>query len=147
MTVGIGYLTITGNGAANTIIDGDDIDRVFHVCPDVPADGCPNTVTFTGMTIRNGNSADYGAGINNVSGTTIVDSSTVISNTAAIDGGGIYNDGNLTVRNGSAIAWPARPTRPPPSPAASTLTCPSNPPASTGLATSRSTGVSADSSS
>ena len=94
-----GDLTIQGNGAANTIVDGGGIDRVFHVCPD---GGCANTVILNGVTIRNGNIVDYGGGIYNYGGTTTVDGSTVISNTAKY-GGGIYNEGTLNVRNGSAI--------------------------------------------
>lgn len=56
-------MTIQGNGAASTIIDWGGNDRGFRVCP---GSGCVNTVTFNGVTIRNG---DAGSG----------------------DGGGIYN--------------------------------------------------------
>ncbi len=96
-----GDLTIQGNGAANTIVDGGGIDRVFHVCP---AGGCANTVVFNSVTIRNGKTpiAVSGGGIFNVGGTTTVDGSTVISNTA-LYGGGIFNNDTLTVQNGSAI--------------------------------------------
>jgi hypothetical protein len=94
-----GDLTIQGNGAANTIIDGGGIDRVFHICPD---GGCANTVTLRRVTIRNG-CADYGGGIYNYDGTTTVDSSTVSDNMATNYGGGIYNRGALNVLNGSTI--------------------------------------------
>jgi hypothetical protein len=79
-----GDLTIQGNGAANTIIDGGGIDRVFHICP---GSGCTNTVTLSGVTI----------------GTTTVDGSTVSANTATFYGGGILNRGTLNVQNGSTI--------------------------------------------
>jgi len=93
-----GDLTIQGNGAAKTIIDGGRIDRVFHVCP---GGGCTNTVTLNGVTIRNG-IADYGGGILNEAGTTTVVGSTVSANTAS-GGGGITNYGTLNVQNGSTI--------------------------------------------
>ena len=122
-----GDLTIQGNGATNTIIDGGVIDRVFHVCP---GGGCANTVTFIGVTIRNGsvtdggggiansgtlnlqnctigasslgNQADYGGGIYNAAGTTTVDGSIVDTNTANY-GSGIFNLGTLKIQNGSVI--------------------------------------------
>jgi predicted outer membrane repeat protein len=113
-----GDLNIVGNGASNTIIDGGSIDRVFHVCP---AGGCTNTVSLTGMTIRNGdalgtsggaiyttvtltitnstiggpavgNTAAYGAGIYNAAGRTTLDGCNLNHNTADISGGGIYNN-------------------------------------------------------
>ncbi len=90
-----GDLTIQGNGAANTIIDGGGIDRVFHVCP---GGSCANTVTLSDMTIRNGSVAINGGGIFNVAGTTTVDGSTVRDNTAGY-GGGIYNQAMLNVQN------------------------------------------------
>jgi hypothetical protein len=43
-------LTITGAGAASTIIDGGGIDRVFHIVNDASS----ATVTISGVTIRNG---------------------------------------------------------------------------------------------
>ncbi len=97
-----GDLIIQGRGAANTIIDGGEIDRVFHVCPD---GGCDNTVTFEGVTIQRGDSglAD-GGGIYNVGSTTTVDSSTVISNTATNSGAGLCNLTTLTIQNGSIVS-------------------------------------------
>jgi len=94
-----GDLTIQGNGAANTIIDGGGIDRVFHICP---SGGCANTVILSGVTIRNGVVAVVGGGIYN-KGATTVDGSTVRDNTAGDAGGGIYNVATLNVQNGSTI--------------------------------------------
>jgi hypothetical protein len=94
-----GNLTIQGNGAANTIIDGGGIDRVFHVCP---SGGCANTVTFNSVTIRNGSVGGYGGGIYNRASTVTVDGSLVSAN-AATYGGGIYTRAKLTIQNGSTI--------------------------------------------
>ena len=88
-----GNLTIQGNGTANTIIDGGGVDRVFHICP---GGGCISTVTITGLTIRNGAVSSGGGGIFSEGGTTWVVSSNVVGNTADY-GGGIYNNGTLTI--------------------------------------------------
>ncbi len=124
-----GNLTIEGNGIGVTIIDGDLNDRVLHVCP---GGGCSNSVTLTGLTLRNGrpgiaagggilnegailtvrnsliggvghgNNAQVGGGLCNNAGTTIVDNTTISAN-AAFSGGGIYNVAPLFVQNGSLI--------------------------------------------
>ncbi len=110
-----GALSITGAGAGVTIIDGNDLDRVFDV-----RDGA--TVTINNLTIRNGNSrtgtggglrnngtltvtsstikqnhadASYGGGISNV-GTMALTSSTINNNSSKY-GGGIRNNGKLTI--------------------------------------------------
>jgi hypothetical protein len=96
-----GDLTIQGNGAANTIIDGGGIDRVFHI---YPGGVCTNTVTLTGVTIRNGSVTGTGGGICNAAGTTTVDGSTVSANKAGSYGGGIYNWAGTTTVNGSTVS-------------------------------------------
>jgi hypothetical protein len=62
---------------------------VFHVCP---LGGCANTVTFNGVTIRNGNAPS--GGILNRAATLNVQNSTIggagVGNQAT-NGGGIYN--------------------------------------------------------
>ncbi|MHC4457696.1 MAG: CFI-box-CTERM domain-containing protein [Planctomycetota bacterium] len=80
-------LTIEGSGAGDTIIDGNGIDRLFHI---IESSGFGITVEITGVTIRNGY-ADMGGGVfNNQSGmVTITDSS--ISDNTADWGGGISN--------------------------------------------------------
>jgi hypothetical protein len=130
-----GGLTLQGNGAASTIIDGSGIDRVLHICP---GGGCTNVdaVVLVGMTIRNGGGVDIGGGIlnngaslrlqnstiggagwgntassgggiiNRPGGTVIVAGSTVSANTAGSLGGGIYNEGTLNIQNGSIIGGP-----------------------------------------
>jgi predicted outer membrane repeat protein len=115
---------ISGWGAGTTIIDGAEKDRVFHICP---GGGCGNSVTLSGMTIRNGNTIGSagggichggdmlivqnctigGAGTGNNSdslgggiytgGVVMVIGSTIISNTATGDGGGIFSSSTLTV--------------------------------------------------
>jgi hypothetical protein len=90
-----GDLIIQGNGAANTIIHGNGLDRVFHIAP---SGSSTATVTLESITIQNGIVAGSGGGIYNVAGTTTVISSTIISNTA-YNGGGIYNSGTFTMRD------------------------------------------------
>jgi hypothetical protein len=99
-----GDLTIEGNGAANTIIDGGGTDRVFHVCP---GGGCTNIITIQGVTIRNG-SADFGGGILNLGATLVVQDSTIggvgVGNTAIDEGGGIDNQAGTTTLDGTTIS-------------------------------------------
>jgi hypothetical protein len=98
-----GDLTILGSGAANTIIDGGGIDRVFHICP---GGVCSNTVTITGVTIRNG-SADFGGGILNQGGTLNLQDSTIgganAGNTASDEGGGIENQAGTLTLDGTTV--------------------------------------------
>lgn len=86
-------VTLNGGGAATTIIDGGQQDRVLTV-----AQG--STVTIAGVTVRNGDSyARYGAGIWN-GGTLTLTGSTVRENSAVQGGGGgIMNRGTLTLNN------------------------------------------------
>src|SRR5262249_9562990 len=77
-------VSITGDGAATTIVDGQALDRVF----DVRATGA---AVISGVTIQNG-SADAGAGIRVEGGTLKLMESTVIGNQASDAGGGIDND-------------------------------------------------------
>lgn len=84
-------LTITGNGLTNTIIDGDDKDRVFHHIGD-------GTFTISKATIRNGfldsGVEDGGGFLNNGGGTLNIIESLVTNNrviNAEEDGGGVAN--------------------------------------------------------
>ena len=61
----IDELTITGAGAAATIVDGGGIDRVFKLLPEA-------TVEISGVTVRNGNSIGNGGGILNEEGTLVL---------------------------------------------------------------------------
>jgi CSLREA domain-containing protein len=90
-------LTIIGKGKNKTFINGNGIDRVFHVRYNAK-------VTITGVTIQNGQGV--GGGIWN-SGRLTITNSTISNNSAVGDntlgtrgiGGGIFNDGTLTVTN------------------------------------------------
>jgi hypothetical protein len=95
-----GDLTIMGNGAANTIIDGGGIDRVFHICP---GGGCNYAVTILGLTVQNGSSEDFGGGLRNEGGNLTIGDCTVKDNTAAFYGGGVYNENTLTIQNHTTI--------------------------------------------
>jgi CSLREA domain-containing protein len=122
-------LTIKGAGAAKTVVDANGPaigDRVFHV-------GTAASVTFSGLTIRNGietvgavggggvgnrgkvtfinaavmgNSSSNGGGVSNVTGATAVFvDSTVSGNTATGSGGGVRNGpGASSTFTGSTIS-------------------------------------------
>jgi CSLREA domain-containing protein len=87
---------ITGAGAGSTFIEAPQLDRVFHVHPG-------RLAAISDVTIRNGYLAGIntsGGGIYN-EGSLTVSSATISANQALIYGGGIYNNesGNLTVIN------------------------------------------------
>lgn len=79
LTAGV---TLNGAGLASTIIEGNGIDRVFHVLT--------ATVTISGVTVQKGNVASGrpGGGIFNEFGTLTVTHSAVMSNTLSGGGGG-----------------------------------------------------------
>ena len=96
-------LTIAGAGAATTIIDGNDLDRVLHIT------GTNAAVNISNVTIQNGSSTGDGGGIFNASAATLIINTAVISDNvvtgAGEDGGGIANTGGGTVNiTGSTIA-------------------------------------------
>ena len=125
-------LAITGAGASATVIDGNGIDRVFHVCPS--GFNCvPNNIAISDLTITGGDpltdgggglrnrailtltrvlvaanviSVACGAGIDNTdTGTLAVVDSTIRGNTAGgSGGGGLCNHfGAIARLNGSLI--------------------------------------------
>jgi CSLREA domain-containing protein len=71
-------VTITGGGAAHTIVDGDGADRVFEVRA---------TSTLSGLTIENGFVAGSGGGVYADGGTITLSRSVVTANTASGAGG------------------------------------------------------------
>ncbi|MBK9052841.1 MAG: hypothetical protein IPL78_18580 [Chloroflexi bacterium] len=93
-------LTITGNGARNTVVNASGLDRVF----DIPSGGI--IVALNDMTIQNGDASDGdGGGIYNA-GTLTINRSTISSNSVTFvsnnGGGGIFNNGTITI-NHSAV--------------------------------------------
>jgi CSLREA domain-containing protein len=89
-----GDLTINGAGAATTIVNGNALDRVFHIVPGGV------TVTFNNLTITGGSApASNGGGLLN-EGTVTLNNCTVSGNTAVSgNGGGVYNDFIMTISN------------------------------------------------
>jgi hypothetical protein len=91
-------LTITGPGAGDLAISGNDAHRIFYIQPDA-------LVTISGVTIRNGHASpisSYGGGIHNNRGTvTLIDSVVTNNISRSAHGGGIYNTrfGNVTLDN------------------------------------------------
>jgi len=97
-------VTINGPGAGLLAVDGNATTRVFDI-----ATG--ETVTISGLTIRNGHDDTTGGGIDNESGATLtISNSTLSGNTAdsvnnfAIAGGGVSNSGTLTIVNSTVSA-------------------------------------------
>jgi CSLREA domain-containing protein len=95
-------ITITGNGASNTIVQADAAPnvatyRVFEV-------SAAGNLTLDGLTVRHGrcngacatNTTD-GGGILNIGGTVTVTNSALSGNSADDGGGGIYSDNYSTV--------------------------------------------------
>ncbi|MEO8958175.1 MAG: choice-of-anchor Q domain-containing protein [Rudaea sp.] len=97
LTAGSPVITITGAGAATTIIDANQIDRVLNI-------DSGRSVSISGVTMRNGYlDCGSGAGIFN-SGALTLSHSTLEGNEAhqigcASDGsgGGLYNSGTATI--------------------------------------------------
>ena len=87
-------ISIIGAGAATTIIDANQIDRIFRIEQ-------ARTAVLTGLTLRNGFTTSAGNIYNG--GSLTVNQSIISGNRAEFDGGGIYNAGSLTV-NQSTIS-------------------------------------------
>ena len=84
-------LTISGPGAANLTINGNNAWRIFDIVTSTP-------VTLTGLTLQNGRTTLDGGAVRSRGALTVVD--TVLkNNTAEADGGAIDVDGNLTLEN------------------------------------------------
>ena len=91
-----GNLTITGNGTGNTIVDGNFLDRVFHII------GSGTTVIMTGLSITQGFLGEAGgAGIFNGGALTLdtvnINLNFVTGTTSSATGGGITNTGTLDI--------------------------------------------------
>ena len=84
-----GVTTITGLGADQLTIDGNQASRIFKIDSSVTAD-------ISGVTIANGKGGDDGGGIYNAGVLSIADS-TISGNSAWHTGGGVYNSGTLNI--------------------------------------------------
>jgi len=96
-------LTVSGSGAATTIVDGGGVSAVLTISGTAK-------VNLSGLTIRHGRAPNGGGIYNN--GALTINNSIISGNTAAIScsasfcdnsGGGIYNNGALTI-NSSTIS-------------------------------------------
>jgi hypothetical protein len=110
-------LTITGLGAGQLAVSGNNTSRVFEVA-------AKENLTLSGLTIENGNAnSSYGGGIDNrgsltvsgctlsgnrsiegggvfnYAGATLTVSGCTLSGNQAYEGGGVFNRGNATVSN------------------------------------------------
>src|SRR5439155_5221316 len=84
-------VTINGAGANVLAVDGNMASRVFRI----PMSG--ETITISGLTIRNGHAGTTGGGIDNENDAILtITNCTVVGNTAGL-GGGIFNGGTLTI--------------------------------------------------
>ena len=93
-------ITITGNGAANTILDGNALDRIFDIDPLQVSNA---VVSISGVTIRNGRvdpaHFNLGAGVaTGASSDTTISNAIITANTSSGGtGGGIEAFGRLTL--------------------------------------------------
>lgn len=91
-----GDVTISGAGAATTIVDAGDLDRVISVLS--------GTADVSGVTLRNG-TGNYGGGVYVQGGATLnLTSVTVSGNVATGFAGGINNSGTMTLTNSLIIS-------------------------------------------
>ena len=89
-------MTVTGAGAEGTIIQASSTpgvanSRVFTVTS--------GNASISHVTVRHGNAAAFGGGINNVNGAVTLSNSTVTDNVSNDLGGGVYNEGTMTIVN------------------------------------------------
>ncbi|MEO8410984.1 MAG: DUF4347 domain-containing protein, partial [Propionivibrio sp.] len=84
-------VNIVGNGASNTVINGNRVDRVFDVRS--------GTVSFSGLTIQNGASQE-GAGLRVLPSVSVTLTDAIVQGNIGIGsskGAGIYSDGSLSL--------------------------------------------------
>ena len=87
-------VTINGPGAGVLAIDGNAASIVFFIFRNLPGE----TVTISGLTIRNGRGGTFGGGIENEE-TLTVTNSTISGNVVGELGGGMANSGTATIIN------------------------------------------------
>ena len=109
-------MTISGTGAANTIVQASTCNPVTLPGGCTPASYRVFNVTNTGnltlanLTVQHGKAElGYGGGVYN-GGTLTVSGSTVSGNSASYAGGGIYNDGGTVTVTNSTLSGNSAPT-------------------------------------
>lgn len=93
-------VTLTGAGAATTIVDGNQTnvhDRVLHVVGAV-------TVALSGLTLRNGDAGSGSGGCLRNAGGTVTITSATIENCTADFGGGIANSSGTLTLSGATVS-------------------------------------------
>jgi CSLREA domain-containing protein len=81
-------VTITGAGSSSTIIDANNLDRVFET------QNAAASLTINGVTIRNGNpTGNYGGGISMTSGSDLTMTDVIVSGSSSAKGAGIAVSG------------------------------------------------------
>jgi hypothetical protein len=89
-------VNINGAGQFSTTIDGNAIDRVFHIDP---GQLFGVEVTLADLTVRNGSASQGGGIYADAMGSLTVMNSTIAENTAIGEGGGIYNFSEFSTLN------------------------------------------------
>jgi Dockerin type I domain len=90
-----GGTTVVGPGAANAVVSGNGVSRVFSV-----AISAGTAVTISGLTVTGGRTEYGGGGIGGGNGGSLsLDAVVVTGNTAGNGGGVAFFDGLLTLRN------------------------------------------------
>ena len=98
-------MTIIGNSANSTIINGQQLGGLFNITSG-------STVSISGLTLANGSVTGNGGAINNAGNLTIIGTN-LLNNIATGTGGTIYNTGNIVMHfnkilgNGTVIASPS----------------------------------------
>jgi hypothetical protein len=101
--VTLGELSITadviiqGNGAANTIIDGNEASRIFNISS--------GNVTLQNLTLRDGNDTGGGGAITSNNSDLTLNDVTLTSNTASTGSGGAleFTNGNLNINDSNIL--------------------------------------------
>jgi hypothetical protein len=99
----MGTIVILGNGPDKTIVDGNSLDRVFHLHPGAE-------VIIQGVTIRSGSASGSGGGILNEGGKLVLNDSVVRNNTSTADGAGIANAGGGSLEVNRSTLGPGNAT-------------------------------------
>jgi len=89
-------VTITGLGAANSIISGNNANRIFYLYNG--HGGSELTVSISGLTLTDGSASDAGGAIKNLGNDLTLSGVTITGNSAAAGGGGVYS-GDYDGRN------------------------------------------------